>query len=158
MVQDLAVKNMNELTAAQFASLQNLTVSAHQEVLGKSFNESIEDWRSAIHDQVLGLCFLIEVQPVGLTLIKKQPSHSASIHGLKISTPWQGRGLGHRAFRLAVDHLKIAWPDVTLLELAVDAENLPAITIYRAAGMSDSGPVFQGPNGREHHMKLQLKA
>lgn len=157
MTQNLAVKNMKELPAPQFAALRNLTVSDHQEILGKSFIESIDDWEAASHDQVLGLCFLLEEQPVGLTLFKKQPPHSASIHGLKITTPWQRQGLGHLAFQLALEQLKLAWPEVTQLALAVDAENIPAIKIYKAAGMSDSGPVFQGPNGQEHRMTLQLK-
>jgi ribosomal protein S18 acetylase RimI-like enzyme len=148
---------MNDLTAPQFAALKSLYVSEHQEVLGKSFGESIEDWESANHDQVLGLCFLIEEKPIGLTLFNKRATRSASIHGLKISIPWQRRGLGHIAFELAVDHLKKAWPDVELLQLSVDAENTPAIAIYKAAGMSDSGPLFQGPNGQEHRMELRLK-
>lgn len=157
MIPDLAVINMNELTAPQFAALRALTVSAHQEVLGKSFEESIEDWESADHNHVLGLCFLIKDQPVGMTLFEKQPAHTASIHGLKIATPWQRQGLGHLAFRLAVDQLKVAWSDIRILKLAVDAENTPAIMIYRAYGMSDSGPIFKGPNGQEHRMELQLK-
>ena len=156
MSQDLTVKNLNELTAPEFAALRNLTVSAHQEVLGKSFLESIDDWESANRDNVLGLCFLLKEQPVGLTLFNKRADHTASIHGLKISTPWQRQGFGHFAFRLAIEQLRIAWPDVKRLKLAVDAENKPAIAIYTASGMSDSGPVFQGPNGQEHRMELQL--
>jgi len=157
MIPDLAVINMSELTAPQYAALRNLRVSEHQEVLGISFEESIEDWECAHHDQALGLCFLIDEQPVGITLFKKQPAHTASIHGLKIATPWQRRSLGHLAFQLAVDHLTVAWSDIKLLKLSVDAENTPAITIYRAYGMSDSGPIFQGPNGQEHRMELRLK-
>ena len=155
---DLAVKNINELTAPQFAALQVLTVLERQEILGKSFKESIEDWKSAHHDQVLGLCFLFECQLVGLTLFRKQTGHTASIHELKIATPWQRRGFGDFAFRLAVDQLKVAWPDIKLLKLAMDAENIPAVSIYRAFGMNDCGPIFQGPNGQEHRMELQLKS
>jgi len=157
-LKNLAVKNINELTALQFAALQVLTVSEHQEILGKSFKESIKDWESARDDQVLGLCFLFDDQPIGITLFKKQSAHIASIHGLKIATPWQRRGFGHLAFRLAVEQLKAAWPDIKLLKLAVDAENTPAIAIYQAFGMNDSGPIFRGPNGQEHRMELQLKA
>lgn len=158
MIQGLTVKNIKELTEPEFVALGVLTVSEHQEVLGKSFKESIEDWESAHHDQVLGLCFLYEGQPVGLTLFRKQPAHTASIHGLKIATPWQHRGFGHIAFRLAVDQLKVAWPETKLLKLAVDAENTPAVTIYQAFGMTDSGPIFQGPNGQEHHMEFELQS
>ena len=157
MSKDLTVKNMSELTTGQFAALGALTVSEHQEVLGKSFKESIEDWESAHHDKVLGLCFLLDGHPVGLVLFMQHPPHTASIHGLKIAIPWQRQGFGHIAFGLAINQLKIAWPDIKLLKLAVDAVNTPAVTIYRTFGMNDSGPVFQGPNGMEHRMELQLK-
>lgn len=158
MNKELAVKNMNELTAPQFAALRVLTVSDHQEVLGKSFLESISDWEAAGQDKVLGLCFLLEEQPIGLVLFSKHRACTASIHGLKIATPWQRRGFGHLAFSLAVDQLKVVWPDIALLKLAVDAVNTPAITIYRSFGMNDSGPIFQGPNGKEHRMELQFKS
>lgn len=157
MQNELTVKNMNDLTAPQFAALQVLMVSENQEVLGKSFTESIEDWESAPQDDVLGLCFLLEDQPIGLSLFMKHPANTASIHGLKIAIPWQRQGFGHSAFGLAVDQLKVAWPNVKRLKLAVDAENIPAVTIYKAFGMNDSGPVFQGPNGMEHRMDLQFK-
>ena len=47
---------------------------------------------------MLGLCLLVEDQPVGITLFKKQSAETASIHGLKIATPWQRKGLGHLAW------------------------------------------------------------
>ena len=155
----LVVKSLNEITAAQFAALRALKVSEHQEVLGKSFLESITDWEDAPKDEVLGLCFLLGGEPVGLTLFKrpmKSLPQVVSIHGLKIATPWQGQGLGHLAFRLAVDHLINAWPEAAILKLAVDAENASALAIYRAFGMTDSGPVFEGPNGSEHRMEISL--
>ena len=94
---------------------------------------------------------------MGLAIFKRSAgplSRVASIHGLKIAAPWQGRGWGHTVFRLAVDYLKAAWPDVESLKLAVDAENLLAIAVYRAFGVRDGGPVFQGPNGNEHRMVI----
>ena len=156
MTQVLTIKNLNELSESELIRLRELTVSDHQEILGKSFGESIEDWESAFADEVLGLCFFYDKQPVGLTLFRKQSSRVASIHGLKIATHYQCRGFGHQAFGLAVDVLRVAWPKITVLQLAVDAVNKPAIKIYTAAGMNDSGPIFQGPNGLEHRMKMKL--
>ncbi len=156
MSNDLVVKHISELTDTQFKALGKLTVSKHQEVLGKSFRESIEDWELAPKDQVMGLCFILDNQPIGITLFKKISANTASIHGLKIATPWQGKGFGHRAFRLAIDELKMNWIDISLLKLAVDAENTAAIRVYRAFGMKDSGPIFEGPNGQEHRMALEI--
>lgn len=151
----LIVRNMTELTSAQFAALRQLTVTPHQEVLGKSFLESIEDWENAPQGKVLGLCFLINDQPVGLVLFNRH-GDTASIHGLKIALPWQNRGLGHQAFQLGVAHLKGEWPETKTLKCSVDTENTPAIVIYRAYGMRDTRPVSQGSNGGEHHMEISL--
>ena len=157
MTQKLSVLELSALSQVQFAALRTLQVTERQSVLGKSFLESIDDWENRQKGQVLGLCFLLDAAPVGMVLFRKQPlEYAVSIHGLKIALPWQGRGLGHVAFRLAVEHLKTQWGDAKVLKLSVDAVNAPAIAIYRGFGMRDSGPVFDGPNGKEHRMVLQL--
>jgi RimJ/RimL family protein N-acetyltransferase len=153
---ELFVKNMNELTPDQFMALRRLKVSQRQEFLGKSFEESIEDWENATREEVLGLCFLCAERPVGLTLFNQSGGKTVSIHGLKIATPLQGRGWGHIGFRLAVEYLKEAWPEIERLKLAVDAENKAAIAVYARFGMTDYEPVFQGSHGDEHHMDVSL--
>ena len=160
---DLGVRNLVELTEAELDALGTLRVSEAQEVLGKSFQESLDDWQKGPPDQVLGLCFLFHNLPVGMTLFKRPPPMpsqvspaTASIHGLKIGTPWQGRGWGHKAMKLAVSSLKQGWPSIRLLRLAVDADNHAALAVYRGFGMADSGPVFEGRRGREHHMEVSL--
>lgn len=151
------------LGRAGAASLAGLQVSPEQEVLGRSFTDSLADWEGAPRALCLGLAFLFEGRPVGLTLFKRPPlspdwagASSATIHGLKIATPWQGRGWGHLAFRLAVARLREVWPEVTALRLAVDAENAAARAIYAAYGMTDSGPL-EGPHGPEHRFAMSLR-
>ncbi len=159
MSKNLHVLAMEALSGEQWMELRQLEVSERQEVLGKSFLESIEDWELASKNRVLGLCFLIDQSPVGLVLFRKQEGPevgSISVHGLKIALPWQRQGYGHQAFREAVKYVKRKWPDARMLNLAVDAENKPAVAIYRGFGMADSGPVFDGPNGKEHHMEMSL--
>lgn len=159
----LDVQNLMALGDPELAKLGELRVSKRQEFLGGSFSESLNAWRKAPPQQVLGLCFLFGTAPVGLTLFKRPPLSppwasvdAATIHGLKIATPWQGRGWGHIAFGLAVHRLKEEWPDRSTLMLAVDADNAAALAVYRAFGMIDSGPIFDGHHGREHRLRVTL--
>ncbi|MEL6599593.1 MAG: GNAT family N-acetyltransferase [Pseudomonadota bacterium] len=157
MTDELTVRNLADLTSTEFRRLERLEVSARQEVLGKSFAESLEDWRAAPRDATLGVCFEWQGQPVGLAVFNRVPElKAASIHGLKIALPWQGRGWGHVAFAQAVGRMMEIWPDVDTLRLSVDAENAPALTIYRAFGMVDRVPPCEGPNGMQHLMHVAL--
>ncbi|MBV2359097.1 GNAT family N-acetyltransferase [Thalassococcus sp. CAU 1522] len=160
MSNELSLMEIGALSDKQFTALRQLRVSKRQEVLGKSFLESIEDWEIAPREQVLGLCFVIHESPVGMVLFRRQAApedQRISVHGLKIALPWQQKGYGHQAFRQAMQYVRDVWPDTELLSLAVDAENKPAVAVYREYGMSDSGPIFDGPNGKEHHMEVSLR-
>ena len=155
----LLVYELGQLSKEQFQALRKLKVTPQQEIMGKSFVESIDDWEGTPKEDVLGLGFFVEESPIGLVLFRKQkPAEDGriSVHGLKIALPWQRQGLGHLAFQAAMVRLKSEWPDARLLTLAVDAVNLPAIAIYLGYGMTDSGAVFDGPNGKEHHMEISL--
>jgi len=163
MTKDLEIRNMKALSDSELEALNKLKVSEWQEIKGGSFIESIEAWQDGESDQVLGLCFLLENQLVGLTLFKRPPASpdwaspdAATIHGLKISTPWQGQGLGHKAFQLAIPKLKEQWPSVTKLMLSVDADNTAAIAVYRAFGMTEFEPMREGPNGQECRLEISL--
>lgn len=161
--EELTARTIDALTDAQFAQLALLRVTERQEYLGGSFGESLEAWRAGPRSQVLGICFLLGEVPVGMTLFKRSsqepewvPDDAACIHGLKIALPWQGRGLGHRAFALAIDCLCREWPDLRRIMLAVDADNTAALAVYRGFGMEDSGAVFHGNHGPEHRMSAAL--
>jgi len=159
----LEIRNIHVMSDSEVSALGKLEVSTWQEIKGGSFEESLEAWRQETTDRILGFCFLKGGHPVGMTLFKRPPlspawvsTSSASIHGLKISSPWQGKGLGHHAFDLAISHMRIEWPDVNSLMLAVDADNVAALAIYRKFGMSDSGPIHEGNDGLEHRMRIDL--
>lgn len=160
MTEELNAVEVGALSDAQLSALRLLRVSKRQEVLGKSFRESIEDWEFGARERVLGLCFLINECPIGMVLFRRRTEvedQEISMHGLKIALPWQQKGYGHQALGYALQYVKAVWPDARLLKLAVDAENRPAVAVYRKRGMTDSGPIFEGPNGKEHHMKLLLR-
>ena len=161
----LDVRNLAVLADEEVAALGELQITKWQEIKGGSFKESIEAWQYGATDQILGMCFLLENCPIGMTLFKRPPlspawacADAATIHGLKIAIPWQGRGFGHKAFELAVVHLKKEWPSISKLMLAVDADNAAAIAVYRAFGMSKSESSYQGPAGPEYRFEMQLNA
>ncbi len=161
---ELKAQDMSELYEHQLTALAALELGKDQEDLGGSFQGSVKEWQAAGTQQILGLCFQQNGEPVGMVLFKRPPlspewtpRSAVSLHGLKIAQARQGAGLGRRAFALCVAHLKIAWPDAKSLILAVDAGNGPALAVYRGFGMSDSGPVFQGRIGLEHRLEVPLQ-
>jgi len=96
-----------------------------------------------------------------MTLFKRPPlspgwvsKDSATIHGLKIATPWQRRGPGHKAFSLAVNQLKHTWPTVSTLMLGEDSDNEAALAVYREYGMIDSGLIFKGNDGLDNRFEI----
>ncbi|WP_461427459.1 GNAT family N-acetyltransferase [Gymnodinialimonas sp.] len=151
------------MSDAALDALASLTVSAQQDIHGGSFTESLEAWHKGPRDCVLGLAILHAETPVGLCLFKRPPASpdwartaSATCHGLKIATPWQGRGWGHAAFALCVRHMGRVWPDVDRLMLAVDADNHAALKVYRGFGMTEPGPIEQGRVGPEHRLEIRM--
>jgi len=160
---NLEVRNLTVLTEAEITRLGKLKISEWQEIKGGSFTESLDAWRKGPMNQVLGLCFLLDNREIGMALFKRPPlspywasANAATIHGLKVTIPLQGRGLGHRVFHLAVHQLRKEWPEITTLMLAVDADNAAALAVYRAFGMADSGPIYQGQDGLEHRFEISL--
>jgi len=136
---DLDVCNMSVLSDSEIASLARLEVSDWQEIKGGSFTESIQAWEDNKTDFLLGFCFLISDEPVGMTLFKRPPLC-----------------LGHKAFSLAVKQLKHTWPTVSTLMLGVDSDNEAALAVYRGYGMIDSGPIFKGNDGLENRFEMRL--
>ena len=160
---DLRVQSLAELSGSQLAALASLQVARDQEELGGTFEASVNEWQAADADQILGLAFYLGPDPVGIVLLKRfalspswVPDEAISLHGLKIGKEFQGRGLGRKAFELAIDAAKAHWPSAKQLILAVDAGNEPALAVYKGAGMRDSGPVYKGRIGYEHRLEMEL--
>lgn len=70
---DLEVRDLASLSDAVLSSLSQLKISEWQEIKGGSFLESLEAWREGPTEYIVGLCFLIEDQAVGMTLFKRPP-------------------------------------------------------------------------------------
>lgn len=154
-LRDLGPRDLDRLAA--------LPVSLAQEEFGGSFAETITEWRGRDSPDLLGLGFLLDRVPVGLVLLKRPPlspdwvpEDAVSLHALKIGGPYQGRGLGRRAFELTLTAARQHWPEATSLALAVDDGNAPALGLYRSLGMTPCGPALQGRIGWEHRLTRPL--
>ncbi|MEM1130951.1 MAG: GNAT family N-acetyltransferase [Pseudomonadota bacterium] len=159
----LGVENLAAMGPASHAALGRLRLPEWQEEMAGGFAESLATWHAGPPGQILGLCFLLRAKPVGMTLFKRPPlspdwtpADAASLHGLKIAEPWQGRGWGHHVLHLAVTALAQEWPHTARVVLAVDAGNASARAVYRRFGMTDRGPVHEGRLGREHRLEIAL--
>lgn len=154
---------LENLSIDKRAILSSLKVQASQEDFGGTFDASVKEWERADRKLVLGITFVKGDDPVGIVLLKRPtaspdwaPEDAVSLHGLKIAESYQGQGLGRVSFRLSIEAATTRWPMAKRLVLAVDAENAPALTVYRSFGMSDSGPIFKGRIGLEHRLMLDL--
>ena len=160
----LNARNLAQISGSQLTALASLRVAQDQEDLGGTFETSVNEWQVANADQILGLAFYLETEPVGIVLLKRfglspswVPDEAVSLHGLKIAEGLQRRGFGREAFGLAIDAAKARWPSAKQLILAVDAGNEPALAVYRGFGMLDSGPIFEGRIGFEHRLQLEFQ-
>lgn len=161
---NMSVQNLANVGALQLAALASLQVAQDQEDLGGTFAASVNEWKAAKTHHILGLAFHLGSDPVGIVLFKRfalspswVPDEAISLHGLKIGFKFQGRGLGRKAFGMAVEAAKAHWPSAKQLMLTVDVGNEPALAIYKGAGMCDSGPVYKGRIGYEQRLELDLK-
>jgi RimJ/RimL family protein N-acetyltransferase len=85
-------------------------------------------------DSLIGSCQLVAIDPV----------HRLAELQIRIADPEQrGRGYGSEAVRLLVDH---AFRDLGLrrVQLAVFADNAPAIRAYEKAGFAQEGVLREG--------------
>ncbi|MCC1482242.1 GNAT family N-acetyltransferase [Roseibaca sp. Y0-43] len=147
-----------------FPALAALCVTPEQEEFSGSFAYTLQDWAEANSDDALLLAFLLDSTPVGLALVKRGqaapdwvPARAASLHGLKIATRYQGRGLGRLAMAGLMTALGTHWPETDKLVLAVDAANDAALALYRDCGMRQMGPPHAGRLGPEYRIGLTLR-
>ncbi len=163
MKNGIDIINCADLSVAQLESLRALSVSKDQAEFGGTFGESLDAGLSDRSGAVQAYCFLKDLAPIGIVVLKHAPAtadwvpHNAvSLHGFKIDIKWQGKGLGKRAFRLAVETAVRTWRDARQLVLAVDADNSTALAVYRSFGMTDSGPIYSGRIGQEHRLSMPI--
>lgn len=156
----LEIKDCRELSELLLQRLRSLRIAERQVDYGGTFDDSVATALRGPAGSVRGFCFVRDGAIVGMVIMKRPPqspdwvpSDAISLHGLKIASEYQGRGLGRLGFEIAVRQAFETWPDAKRLVLSVDAENRGALSVYRDFGMKDSGPVFAGRVGMEHRLE-----
>ncbi|SLN30055.1 ribosomal-protein-alanine N-acetyltransferase [Roseovarius albus] len=156
-------QELSALSVAEVRALRGLEISRQQEKFAGSFADTILAWQAAPKDQIIGLSFYLGADPVGLVLLKRgllapdwAEADAATMHALKIAAPFQGKGLGRPVLRLVIAELKLRWPDIKELAIAVDTDNHAALALYRGTGMQEVGAPYMGRVGWELRLTLTL--
>lgn len=112
---------------------------------------------------VLGFALLVDEQPLGFCLIKRgaflphwAAPGSTTLHALQIDYRAQGKGLGKAFLQGLPAALRDEWPEVELVMLSVDAENVAALNAYLGQGWVDTGEAYKGRIGYERRLVLGL--
>ena len=110
---------------------------------------------------VKGLALLADEVPVAFLLLKRAPclphwadEHSATLHALQVDRHQQGRGFGKACLQALPAAARLAWPQITALELSVDSDNVVAMGLYLQQGWVDRGEAYKGRVGYERRLSL----
>lgn len=100
-----------------------------------------------------------EANVVGFFVLREGPArpdwalqNTITLHSFRISRPFQGRGFGAAALRLAGQWIKAERPAISHLMLTVNADNPDASALYLRCGFHPTGSILQGRIGRERIM------
>lgn len=122
---------------------------------------SIDDIFRALNDSkypdaLHPFCLVADQQAVGFLVLREGAARPAwalkntiSLHSFRVSKPFQGRGFGADALRLAGRWISVKRPAVTQMMLTVNADNPAASALYLRCGFQPTGTIFQGRIGRE---------
>ncbi len=112
---------------------------------------------------IKGFALLADEIPVAFLLLKRPPclphwadEHSATLHALQVDRHQQGRGLGKACLQALPAAARLAWPQITALELSVDSDNVAAMGLYLQQGWVDRGEAYKGRVGYERRLALTL--
>jgi ribosomal protein S18 acetylase RimI-like enzyme len=166
----VTVRLLDPADAEQFKALRLIAVDnaptaiwpTRDEELARSIEEVAARIRSTPTQAVFG-AFESDVL-IGITGVRREPlsqvNHKATIWGVFVNPSYRGRGIAQTLLSAATAHAAEQWHAVQLL-LCVNAENLPAKSLYASLGFQTFGlePRAMKIEGRfydEEHMCKQV--
>lgn len=163
MAARVTLVDWQDLAADGRAAVAALEISQRQADYAGTVAKAIDDVDAACPRHLRGFAVVAAGAVVGFLILKRPPAapdwagaDTVTLHALMIDRRFQGAGLGRAALAAAIDTARRIWPDARRLALSVDAGNTAALSLYRAVGMRDSGPVHRGRIGLEHRLALNL--
>eukprot|EP01030_Chromulinospumella_sphaerica_P028226 gene28226-28551_t len=134
------------LTAVQQQQLASLEVHPEQLAYSGDIDCALNSLLVNPSPGIKGFALLADEIPVAFLLLKRPPclphwadEHSATLHALQVDRHQQGRGLGKACLQALPAAARLAWPQITALELSVDSDNVAAMGLYLQQGWVDRG-------------------
>lgn len=152
-----------QLSALQRQQLESIEIDPLQKSFAGDIHGALHSLSAAAGDAIRGFALVADDIPVAFLLLKRPPclphwadEHSATLHALQVDRHQQGRGLGKACLQALPAAARLAWPQITALELSVDSDNVAAMGLYLQQGWVDRGEAYKGRVGYERRLALTL--
>lgn len=135
-----------------------------QRFAGGSIDDIFRTLNASAHPAALHpFCVAADANVVGFFVLREGPAlpvwaleNTITLHSFRVSRPFQGRGFGAAALRLAGRWIKAERLAISHLMLTVNADNPVASALYLRCGFHPTGRIFQGRIGRERIMTCAI--
>lgn len=157
------VVNYQALTATQRQQLEQLEVLPEQLPYSGDIYCALNTLLVRPSLDIAGFVLLVSDEPKGFFLLKRgdclphwAQQGSATLHALQVDRRVQGKGLGKAFLQAMPEAIRLTWPDVQQIMLSVDADNRPALNLYKGLGWVDTGEAYKARVGFERRLALRL--
>ncbi|SFL03332.1 Acetyltransferase (GNAT) family protein [Mesorhizobium albiziae] len=152
---------LRPLTFSERQVVDAIELDAEQQrFAGGSLDDIFHALDASAHPAALHpFCLVADQAVVGFLVLREGPARpvwaldeTITLHSLRVSKPFQRRGFGACALRLAGQWIKAERPTISHVMLTVNADNPDASVLYLRCGFQPTGTIFQGRIGRERVM------
>jgi ribosomal protein S18 acetylase RimI-like enzyme len=154
-----------DLTPNQRQQLVDIEVTSVQRDFSGDIVSALYTLVGQPRDAVRGFALVEDQRPLAFLLVKRgrclahwADPDAATLNALQVDHRHQGRGLGWACLQALPHAVAAIWPQVTRLELSVDAQNGSALALYARMGWIDVGEAYPGRIGYERRMTYTLPA
>ncbi|RRV05634.1 GNAT family N-acetyltransferase [Pseudomonas sp. v388] len=153
----------HELDDTQRRELEQLEVQLEQQAYCGDIHSALNTLLVRPNPNIQGFVLLADEHPVGFLMLKRDDclphwaqAGTATLHALQIDYRLQGQGLGKACLQELPAAVRRTWPEIEQVMLSVDADNLPAMSLYTRLGWDDTGEAYRGRIGFERRMTLRV--